>query len=56
MNEYFKYLDELRASGKTNMFGATAYLLEEFSELTNEEADKILIDWINSKNEKEKSI
>ena len=29
-NIYFTYLDELRGSGETNMFGAPAYLVEEF--------------------------
>jgi len=30
MSEYFNYLDELRDSGETNMFGAGAYLEAEF--------------------------
>lgn len=28
--EYFEYLDELRESGVTNMFGAAPYLVSEF--------------------------
>jgi hypothetical protein len=30
MNEYFEYLEELRQSGVTNMFGASSYLMREF--------------------------
>ena len=29
-SEVFEYLDALRESGVTNMFGATPYLMEEF--------------------------
>ena len=28
--EHFRYLDDLRESGETNMFGARPYLAEEF--------------------------
>ncbi len=28
--EYFTYLDDLRNSGRTNMFGSSVYLREEF--------------------------
>ena len=28
--EYFEYLDDLRESGVTNMFGSAPYLAEEF--------------------------
>lgn len=30
MEDYFTYLDELRASGVTNMYGAGPYLQDEF--------------------------
>jgi len=40
---YYEFLGELRDSGITNMFGARPYLLEEFPELSSEEAQKILI-------------
>lgn len=50
-NKYFKYLDNLRNSGKTNMFGARPYLMDSFSELSKEEASKILSDWMNSYSE-----
>lgn len=43
--EYYQYLDDLRESGETNMFGAAAYLVREFG-LTNKEATKVLTDWM----------
>ena len=30
-DEVFEYLEELRDSGETNMFGAGPYLMQEFS-------------------------
>lgn len=30
LDDHLEYLDELRESGATNMFGATAYLMVEF--------------------------
>ena len=46
-NEYFEYLDELRESGATNMYGAGAYLQEEF-DLDRPEARKILVEWMET--------
>ena len=43
--EYKDFLDELRESGETNMFGATPYLQEEFG-LTKQEARAILQQWM----------
>jgi len=37
--EYYIYLDNLRKSCKTNMFGAAPYLMKEFPHLTKREAD-----------------
>ena len=45
--EYFEYLDALRDSGVTNMFGAGAYLENRF-DLTRYEARDILLEWIQS--------
>ena len=50
MSEYFEYLDKLRLSGKTNMFGAGAYLQEEFG-LDRREARDILMTWMKKKND-----
>lgn len=45
--EHKKFLDDLRASGKTNMFGAAAYLESEFG-LDRKEAKAILMEWMAS--------
>ena len=47
--EYFAYLDDLRDSGVTNMFGAAPYLQEEFG-LDRYEARDILLQWMQSFN------
>jgi len=46
--EYFKYLDNLRESGTTNMFGAALYLQGAFDELDGVAARKVLQEWMNS--------
>lgn len=46
-HEYFNYLNELRDSGETNMFGATPYLMDEFT-LSQNEARDILGAWMDS--------
>lgn len=50
MEEYFTYLEELRESGATNMFGAAAYLQEHFPELRHDgrRAHEILQAWMDS--------
>ena len=42
--EYYVYLEELRQSGETNMFGASPYLQSEFG-LGRREAIKVLSNW-----------
>jgi len=44
--DYITYLNILRESGVTNMFGVVPYLLEEFSELSEVEAKKVLKNWM----------
>jgi len=51
LSDYFEYLDELRLSGETNMFGAGAYLQQEFG-LDRREARAILMEWMGKKNAK----
>jgi hypothetical protein len=46
--EHKEFLNDLRDSGKTNMFGATPYLMEEFPELSKENARAILSEWMAS--------
>ena len=41
----FEYLNRLRESGVTNMFGAVPYLREEF-DIGRAEASKILSEWM----------
>ena len=45
--QYTQFLDELRDSGVTNMYGATPYLQEAFG-LDKIEARMILIDWMEN--------
>jgi hypothetical protein len=40
-------LNDLRESGKTNMFGAAPYLSEAFG-LSKSEARKILVEWMQN--------
>ena len=42
------YLDELRESGVTNMFGAQPYLIFEFPGLSQTDAATILAEWMKS--------
>ena len=51
-DEHLGYLDELRAWGATNMFGARPYLMEEYPELTSKEAQSILLYWMDSFSER----
>ena len=44
-DEMFRYLDDLRESGETNMFGARPYLMEQFG-LEKSEAGKVLSEWM----------
>ena len=45
--EYFAYLEDLRKSGVTNMFGAAPYLQEMF-DLTEQTSKKVLSEWMRS--------
>lgn len=45
--EYLEYLDRLRESGRTNMFGARPYLIKAYPELTLDEAGDILTYYLN---------
>lgn len=46
--EYFMFLDELRISGITNMFGAGPFLEDEFPELNRQEAQDVVLKWMKS--------
>jgi hypothetical protein len=47
MKKYFDYLNDLRESGVTNMWGAGEYLVEEFG-IDAAEAKDILVEWIKT--------
>jgi len=51
MDKYFEYLDDLRESGVTNMFGAGAYLEADFG-LDRNEARKVLSKWMETFDER----
>ena len=43
MKKYFDYLDALRDSGVTNMYGAVPYLQQVFPELSYDHAQAVYI-------------
>ena len=45
--EVFDFLENLRESGVTNMFGASPYLSEQFG-FDIREAKKVLVYWFNN--------
>lgn len=51
--EYFEYLDALRESGITNMFGATPYVMDEFG-LDKASANRVLSEWMRTFSERHK--
>ena len=46
-DQIFEYLDELRESGVTNMFGAPQYLIDEF-DLDKIDAREYVQKWMNT--------
>lgn len=48
--KYFEFLESLRRSGVTNMYGATPYLIEAFN-LRKDIAHLVLSTWIRKYNE-----
>lgn len=46
-NEVFEYLDELRESGVTNMWGAAAYIEAEF-DCDRKQSVKLLGEWMET--------
>lgn len=46
-DEVFEFLDDLRESGATNMFGAAAYIVAEFG-ITSAEASTLLSEWMKT--------
>ena len=50
------FLETLRESGVTNMFGAAPYLQESFPELDRFEAKEIVIEWMSSFSERHRVV
>ena len=50
--EHLEYLDNLRDSGVTNMFGAAPYLQEQFEDLDKYSATKIVTYWMRTFSER----
>jgi len=53
--EHLRYLDTLRESGITNMFGASPYLAEAYPELEKSEAREILSYWMRTFSERKET-
>ncbi len=51
-DKHLEYLDGLRESGITNMFGATLFLDKEFPELVGKDSHKILSYWMKTFDER----
>ncbi len=45
---YFEFLDELRASGITNMYGAALYLKRKYKGMSIDEAQTVLGAWMKT--------
>lgn len=43
-----EFLDELRESGPTNMYGATPYILMNFPDLEEDQAREVLLYWMHT--------
>lgn len=51
-DEMLDYLDDLRASGVTNMFGAAPYVAAAFDHLSDAEARAVLSYWMRTFSER----
>lgn len=47
-DEHLEFLDDLRESGATNMFGARPYVQEEFPALSSEQSATVLSYWMKT--------
>lgn len=45
--EYYMFLEDLRLSGITNMYGATSYLEEAF-DISRNKASAVLLEWMQN--------
>lgn len=47
-NKHLCFLDDVRESGTTNMYGAWEHLMKEYKKLTKEQAKIILKYWMDT--------
>jgi len=52
-DDHLFYLDELRESGITNMFGASSYLVDEF-DMCKAESREVLAYWMDTFSDRHK--
>lgn len=50
--EHLVFLDNLRDSGATNMYGATPYIKDVYPELSRKEGKDLLLYWMKSFSER----
>jgi len=50
--DHLEFLDDLRESGQTNMFGARPYVQDEFPDLSTMEAKQVLLYWMETFSER----
>jgi hypothetical protein len=50
--EIFDFLDYLRESGATNMFGAGRYITDMYPEVSRKESHELLKEWMETFNER----
>ena len=46
--EHLEYLDKLRESGVTNMYGASEYLEKDYPELSSDGAQSVVSYWMRT--------
>jgi len=54
--EHLCFLDDLRESGETNMYGAASYIYQAYPELAKKEARQVLEYWMYTFSERHKEL
>ena len=54
--EIFVFLDNLRESGVTNMYGAAPYIVENYDDVDIKTARSLLSEWMNTFEERHKEV
>jgi hypothetical protein len=50
--EVFEFLDDLRETGVTNMYGATSYIVAAFGFINKKTAGELLAEWMTTFHER----